>query len=316
MRLLVTGAMGHVGLEVVRQAAWLGLAVVAQYRERFDAEAAGAIDGAVAWERCALDDAAEVDALLARHGIDACIHCAAVSNEAYARPAPLAAVGANVGATARLLDAARTQGWRRFILVSTGSVFQHRADVVRPILEDEVPVPRNVYSTTKRAAEMLVGMYRGEYGLSAAAVRISWVYGPPVLSDSPTRGPIPSYLMRALRGERIIEDGGDFAVSFTYVEDVAEGLLRAVAVPELRHDIYHLGHGRNFTAREAAEAVRAAVPGAVIELGGGTEPWTRYTGLRGPLAGGRFLEDSGYAPRHSLVDGVAAYAAWMRSVRT
>ena len=191
MRLLVTGAMGHVGLEVVRQAAGMGLAVVAQYRERFDAAAAGTIGETVAWERCALDDAAQVDALLARHGIDACIHCAAVSNEAYARPAPLAAVGANVGATARLLEAARTQGWRRFILVSTGSVFQHRADVVRPILEDEVPVPGNVYSTTKRAAEMLVGMYRSEYGVSAAAVRISWVYGPPVLTDSPTRGPIP-----------------------------------------------------------------------------------------------------------------------------
>ena len=61
--------------------------------------------------------------------------------------------------------------------------------------------------------------------------------------------------------------------------------------------------------------MQAAVPGAVIELGGGTEPWTRYTGLRGPLAGDRFLEDTGYAPSHSLADGIAAYADWMRALR-
>lgn len=315
MTLLVTGAMGHVGHAVAAHAARAGLDVVAQYRETFDSARAAALGPRVRWEHCALDDAAALAGLLSRHGVDRCIHCAAISNEAYARPQPFAAIQANVGATAALLDAARAQGWARFILVSTGSVFQLRADLVSPILEDEPPTPGNIYATTKRAAEMLVGMYRREFALSAASVRISWVYGPPVLTDSPTRGPIPSFLMRALRGEAVREDGGDFAASFTYVEDVAEGLLRAALAPDLRHDTYHFGHGRNFTAREAAAAVQAAVPGAVISLGGGTEPWTRYTGLRGPLAGNRFLADIGYAPRHSLAEGIAAYADWMRSLR-
>ena len=54
-------------------------------------------------------------------------------------------------------------------------------------------------------------MYRTEYGLSPSTVRISWVFGPPVISDQPMRGPIPSYLLRALRGEPIREGGADFA---------------------------------------------------------------------------------------------------------
>ena len=55
-----------------------------------------------------------------------------------------------------------------------------------------------------------------------------------------------------------------------------------------------------------------AVPGAVIDSGG-TEPWTKYTALRGPLAGDRFLQDTGYTPSHTLEAGVAAYADWMRA---
>ncbi len=309
MALLVTGASGHIGLEIVKLAAMRGVQVVATFRGEFRAPE---MNG-VTWVSCNLADTNAVCDLASQHQIDACIHCAAISNEAYARPNPLDAVATNVGGTASLLDAARHGSWRRFVLVSTGSVFQLRRDIVNPIDEDQTPEPANVYSTTKFAAEQLTRMYRSEYGLSAAAVRISWVFGPPVISDQPQRGPIPSYLLRALRGEPIREGGADFAASFTYVADVAEGLLEAAMAKELRHPVYHLGHGVNFTAGQAAAAVQKAVPGAIIELSSGTEPWTKYTALRGPLVGDRFRADTGYRPAHSLDAAVAAYAEWMRA---
>jgi UDP-glucuronate 4-epimerase len=314
MTLLITGAMGHVGLEVVRQAARQGLPVVAVYRESF--RPAEALAPGVAWAQCDLTDTDAVRRLADEHGVTACIHAAAISNEAHARPAPRRAIAANIGATANLLEAARVRGWRRFVHIGTGSVFQLRGDTTGPITEDQPPAAANVYGTTKLGAEMLTRMYRTEYGLSAATVRISWVYGPPVMTDSPTRGPIPSFLMRALRGEAIREGGADFAASFTFVGDVAEGMLAAAQAPELRFDTYHLGPGVNFTAAQVANAVRLAVPGAAIELGPGTEPWTRYTSLRGPLAGGRFHADTGYSPQHTLDAGIGVYAQWMREQRT
>jgi nucleoside-diphosphate-sugar epimerase len=313
MTLLVTGAMGHVGYAIVRQAAERGMRVLALYRGTFDEARARAAGSGVQWVQCDLTDAGAVRALADAHRIDACIHSAAISNEAYARPAPLLAVAGNVGATANLLESARTRSWRRFLLVSTGSVFQLRADTKSPILEDEPTAPANVYSTTKVCAEQLTRMYRSEYGLSASTVRISWVYGPPVISDQPTRGPIPSYLLRALRGEAIREGGADFAASFTFVGDVAEGLLAAASAPELRFAVYHLSPGVNFTVGQVAAAVQKAVPGAVFELGPGTEPWTRFTSIRGPLAGDKLLADAGYAPAHSLEAAIAAYAEWMRA---
>ena len=312
MTLLVTGATGHVGGEIVRQAMKRDMPVIAVARDAVG-EAEVQAFPSVKWLQCDLADTDAVMALTARNRIDACIHAAAISNEAYARPDPRGAIATNVGATANLLEAARLASWRRFVLISTGSVFSLNSDTTRPILEDQAPGVANVYSTTKLCAELLTSMYRTEYGLSASTVRISWVFGPPIISDQPMRGPIPSYLLRALQGIAIREGGAEFAASFTYVADAAAVLLAAATAPELRHPIYHLGHGVNFTAGQAAAAVRSAVPGAVIELTGGTEPWTRYTSLRGPLAGDRLRADTGYSPTHTLEAGVRAYADWMRA---
>src|SRR5258708_7434956 len=196
MRLLVTGATGHVGSAIVRQAADAGMSVVAVHRGARDP----ATTPRVTWVRCELTDAGAVRALTEEHGVGACIHAAAVSNEAYAKPAPLAAIASNVGATANLLEAARTAGWRRFVLVSTGSVFQRVTDTTRPILEDQPPAPANVYGTTKLGAELMTQMDRTVYGLSASTGRISWVYGPPIVTGEAPRGPPPSYPPRAPRG--------------------------------------------------------------------------------------------------------------------
>ena len=311
MTLLVTGAAGHVGGEIVRQAVKRGIRILAVHRGELRVDEAA--DSPVTWLRCDLRDANAVRSLTEKHPIDACIHAAAVSNEAYAKPDPSGAIATNIGATANVLEAARLASWRRFVLVSTGSVFQLSRDSTQPILEDQTPAVTNVYGTTKLGAEMLTRMYRTEYGLSASTVRISWVFGPPVVSDQPTRGPVASYLLRAMQGAAIREGGADFAASFTYVADAAEGLLAAATASELRCPIYHLGHGVNFTAEQAAAAVRSAVPSAVIELSPGTDPWTRYTSLRGPLAGDRLRTDTGYTPTHTLETGVRAYADWMRA---
>ncbi len=314
MVLLVTGAMGHVGYEVAKQTAAAGEPVVAQYRNSFRARDAEALGGNATWVACELSDPDAVAEMTAAHGIDECIHLAAVSNDAFARPKPLAAVQSNLGALANLLDLARRREWRRFVFVSTGSVFQSMSDVTSPILEDAPTSPVSVYGTTKCCGELLTGMYRSQFGVSAATVRISWVYGPPVISEDPTRGPIPVFLRKALRGASVRDPGGgDFAACFTYVGDVAAGLLAACKAPELNFDVYHLSPGINFTTGQVAEAIRAQVPGAVIELGPGTEPWTTYTVLRGPLVGDRLRQDTGFTVPPSLDAGIAAYAAWMRA---
>jgi nucleoside-diphosphate-sugar epimerase len=315
MALLVTGSMGHVGLEIVRQTVARGERVVAQYRGTFREKEARALGERAVFAKADLTDAAAVEALCDAHGVTGAIHTAAVPNEAYARPDPRGAVRSNVGAVGDLLDLARRKSWRRFIYVSTGSVFQNSTDPTQPILEDHPPSVVNIYSTTKRCGEMLTAMYRSQFDLSAAAVRISWVYGPPLVPrvrENP-RGPIPWFLKCALSGQPVEEAAGaDFLASYTHVADVASGLLAAYDAPDLRHDTYHLGWGRNFSTAEVVRAVTAAVPGARIAVGPGTAPWTDHTRMRGPLAGHRLTDDTGWRPRLDLEQGIASFAQWMR----
>ena len=315
-KLLVTGAMGHVGYELARQAVARGIPVVGQYMSTFREQDAERLGPGIVWARCDLADPFGVAMLAAEHDIEGCIHTAAVPNDVLAIPAPLKALQSNVTATGLMLEAARRLKWRRFVFVSTGSVFQSLPDAVTPVPEDMAPTPKSLYAVTKRASEMMVGVYARTYGLSAATARISWIYGEPLVPpafDAP-RGPIPEFLRRALRGEAVQEpSGGDFAASFTYVPDCAAGLLALWGAERLAHDIYHVGSGRNHTTFEVAHAVRKAVPGAVVEVGPGSAPWTDTTVMRGPLACSRMADELGFRPAHDLEAGVAAFARWMRA---
>ncbi|MFO1361881.1 MAG: hypothetical protein U1F45_05300 [Burkholderiales bacterium] len=109
------------------------------------------------------------------------------------------------------------------------------------------------------------------------------------------------------------EPGGDFAASFTHIDDCAEGLVALYRAATLAHPLYHLGSGRNYTTAEVAAAVRAAVPGCTLEVGPGTEPWTRYTVMRGPLDCERMRAELAFAPRLDLAAGIARFAEWMRA---
>jgi len=315
MALLVTGAMGHVGYETVKQAAGRGMSVVAQYLNTFREDDARAVGDGVVWVKCDLASAEDVAAMTEAHDIDGCIHTAAIPNDKMGLPRPDDTFLSNVRAPQLLLESARQQNWRRFIQVSTGSVFQALPDATTPVTEDLPPSPRTLYGCTKHSAELMAEAYANSYGVSACTVRISWIFGPPLVPkifDGP-RGPIPEFLRRVFQGEKIDEpEGGDFAASFTYVKDCALGLLAIYEAERLNHTVYHLGSSRNQTTYEVAKAIEAVVPGAEISVGPGTEPWTSYTILRGPLSCQRMKEDFGFEPTYSLEAAIGDFAAWMR----
>lgn len=310
MTLLVTGAMGHVGYEIVRSLA-RERPIIAQYNRTFRAADAEALGANVTWATCDLTDLGSVERLCRDNGVDSCIHLAAMANEMYCRPDPVAAFQTNVGAVVNLLDVARREEWRRMIYGSTGSVFKD-VDPSLPITEDQPSDADGLYGTTKACGEMMVRAFRAQFGVDAATVRISWIYGPPVVNYTFARGPIPPILIDAIRGvPRDDASGGDFSAGFTYIDDVVAGLIAAVDAPQLNRSIYHLAPPRNYTTFEIADAVRTAVPKAVIAIGPGAMPWNTFTPIRGPMDGRHFIADTGFRTRFDLEQGIGAYATWL-----
>jgi dTDP-4-dehydrorhamnose reductase len=153
MRLLVTGAAGMLGSDVVAAAA--GHEVVALARAELDITDAGAVRAAVAGARP-----------------DAVINCAAWTNVDGAESAEAEATAIN-GDGAGHVAAAAAQAGAFVVHVSTDYVFA--GDATEPYAEADPTGPRSAYGRSKLAGEQAVAAAAPS---AHAIVRTAWVFGP------------------------------------------------------------------------------------------------------------------------------------------
>lgn len=315
MSVLVTGAMGHVGYMTARACAQAGLDVVAHYHSTYNAKWAQAAGPRVRWVKGDVTDFAHLLEIAEQHGVEGAIHSAALPNDTVCRPVPVHSVGVNVLSTQHLLELARQRRWRRVVYVSTGAVYQ-ASDPKGFIHETDPATPGNVYGTTKHMGELLVNMYQRTYGVSACTVRISWVWGPPLIPaglDGP-RGPIPYFLIRAVCGEKVHEpSGGEFIANFTYVKDVAHALFLAYRAESLASNLFNVSNGEHYSTAQIVETIRRVVPGAEVSVGPGMKPWIDYTVLRGSFDITRIRTELGFEVQYPLEKAIADYAGWLKA---
>jgi nucleoside-diphosphate-sugar epimerase len=170
---LVTGATGFVGSEIVRSLAATGARVRAAVRapsttiEGVDCVPVGDIAADVDWSR-------------ALAGVDAVVHAAArVHAMGAAARDERAFVAVNVTATERLARACATAGVRRLVFLSSVKV-NGEATIDRPFTADDAPRPDDAYGRSKLEAERALFRIAAETGLEVAIVRPPLVYGPGV----------------------------------------------------------------------------------------------------------------------------------------
>ncbi len=123
--------------------------------------------------------------------------------------------------------------------------------------------PRACYDEGKRAAETLCFDYRRRHQIPVVVVRIFNTYGPRM---HPYDGRVVSnFIRQALAGEPLtIYGDGSQTRSFCYVDDLVEGLLRAMQVAEEFPGPVNLGNPEEFTIAQLARLV--------IELTGSSSP--------------------------------------------
>lgn len=213
-RLLVTGAGGMLGRDVVRAAAAAGHEPVALARGELD-----------------VTDAAAVERAVARVRPDAIVNCAAWTDVDGAEADPDGAHAVNALAPGHLARAAAATG-ARLVHVSTDYVFAgDRPADGPPYVESDATEPRSVYGRTKLDGERAVAAA----GCSHAIVRTSWLFGV-------EGGCFPATMLRLAAERDEVTVVADQVGRPTATADLAEALL-ALARPDAGDGVFHVAGG-------------------------------------------------------------------------
>lgn len=213
----------------------------------------------------------------------------------------------NVRATARLLEAAWSEGVGRVVYASSSSVYG--PDGGGPVAEGSARRPASPYGLTKLAAEELVSMYARERGMSATSLRYFTVYGP---RQRPEMA-LARFISAALAGERVeIFGDGEQAREMTYVSDVVDATVAALEAVGVA-PVYNIGGGTRTTVNGMLDAVREALGMEIrAERGLAAEGDVRSTWADSGLA----MRDLCFSPEIGLEEGVLAQAECSLGVRS
>jgi len=304
-RIVVTGGAGFLGRAVVAGLRGRGVPedrIIVPRRREFDLT----IEDQVA----RLYDAARPDIV---------IHLAAEVGGIGANMAhPGRFFFANMAMGLHLVEHARRRGIRKF--VHTGTVCAYPKHCPVPFREDDIwngyPEETNApYGVAKKAIFVMLDGYRREYGLASAVTVPVNLYGPGDNFDPASSHVIPALIRkcedarRAGAPEVVCWGTGAATREFLFVEDAAEGIVRAAEVMEEPVPI-NLGGGIEISIRDLVEKIAAACAyrGRIAWDTGKPDGQPRRS-----LDISRARSLLGWAPRQEFDAGLRATVEWWRS---
>lgn len=222
MKILVTGASGQLGQDVVLLLNESGHEVKACVRSDLD-----------------IADQRQCEKVISEYRPEAVIHCAAYTAVDAAEEDIDGAYRLNASGTRNIAVAAEKVG-AKLVYISTDYVFDGQAD--RPYREYDNTAPQTVYGESKRAGEVLAQTLSSKYFI----VRTSWVYGQYGSNFVKT--------MLKLGAEKdSLSVVHDQIGSPTYTVDLARFLLQLIQTE--KYGIYHASNSGHCSWHEFAQAI-------------------------------------------------------------
>ena len=255
-RVLVTGGAGTIGAAVVRRLLRDGDWEVRVSDQR---EAPDWMAASCDVHRGDLRDGGE--ARLAMAGCSHVIHLAAiVGGIANFHRLPHTLLEVNAGLYNSVFRAALEEPVERLLYVSSSMVFE-RATVF-PTPEEHVrecPAPWSAYGFSKLAGEVWCRALNDEHALPYTICRPFNAYGPGELPDAEPgiAHAVPDLIRKVLSGQRPLEifGSGEQTRTLTHVDDIADGVVTALAHPAAENEDFNISASDERTVAEIARIV-------------------------------------------------------------
>ncbi len=183
------------------------------------------------------------------HSFDGVINLAARAGVRYSLVDPFVYVTTNTLGTTNLLELMQRNNVTKFVLASTSSLY---AGQKMPFTEDlPVNTPISPYAASKKGAEAMAYTYHHLYGIDVTVLRYFTVYGPAGRPD-----------MSVFRFIKWIEEGTPIIIfgdgtqerDFTFVDDIAEGTIKALET-KTGYEIINLGGNKPYKLNYMIELI-------------------------------------------------------------
>jgi UDP-glucuronate 4-epimerase len=329
-RILLTGAAGFIGFHVTRAFLARGDKVVGvdSLNDYYEVELKQARvrelekDPHFKLHHLDLANREATKELLASQPWDAIVHLAAQVGVRYSVENPMAYVDSNLSGFMHVLEGAQKAQVKHFVYASSSSVYG--ANTKMPFsVQDNVDHPISLYAATKRANELLAHSYSDISGLPTTGLRFFTVYGPWGRPDMA----VFKFTRAILAGEPIpVYNHGKMKRDFTYVDDVAEAIVRVTDRPPEpnpnwlpdSHDpsssrapfrVYNIGNHTPVELKHLIQVIETCL-GVKAELEllpmqPGDVPMT-YADVD------TLVQDVDFQPSTTIEDGVARFVEWYR----
>jgi nucleoside-diphosphate-sugar epimerase len=256
-RVLVTGGAGTIGSAVVRR-----LLRDADWEVRVSDHRRAPL-----WmrESCEVRIGDLRDEQVARAATAGCTHvihlAAIVGGIANFHKLPFTLTQANNALTSAVVGAAVKDGVERLVYVSSSMVFERASEFPTP--EEHLllcPPPRSAYGFSKLAGEVYARAAHDQLGLPYTICRPFNAYGPGELPDLDEPGiahAVPDLIAKTLAGQRPLQifGSGEQTRTLTHVDDIAEGIVVAMASPAAAGEDFNISASRELSVAQIAALI-------------------------------------------------------------
>lgn len=312
MRILVTGGMGFIGHNVVSRLENLGhnlliidnmtnYGIIPEDEMNYLLdERANKINSVCTPLHIENRDA--IDNIVKSFKPNVVIHLASFPRQKVVNSNPSFGARVMIEGLLNLCEASKRNNVEKFVYVSSSMVY---GDFTDNVTEDAECKPQGMYGIMKLAGEWLVKDYHDRGAFDYTVIRPSAVYGPCDVEDRV----VSKFLLAALRDETIMVNGPEEALDFSYVDDVADGIVAATLSHDTANKCYNVTRGASRTLLEAAElAVKIAGKGTIQ---------VRDRDLAFPSRGALNIDaarqDFGFDPKIDIEEGFLRYYEYLRS---
>lgn len=318
MKILVTGGLGFVGINLVRRFAenLPQAAIIAADILPVSDEVKNYLSPVTDQVKIVVLDSRDRQAVLElcrSEQITHIVHAAAITPtlEVETRQ-PGTVIDVNLGGTINILHAyLNTDHLERLVLCSSTGVYNPAPPPEGEKVTENAPLElNNLYSITKIASELLGSRIQELSGKPVAAVRFSSVYG---AMERPTGARQHMSLMRRLKKslqehQPVRIYGPDITRDWIHTSDIASGLIGLLSAPVWHYPVYNLGSGKASLLSELASAFSSCgLDISWVDKPDAANLVFSQKDFRGALDISRIQEDAHFSPKMDPVRDLLAY---------